>query len=115
MHHPPTAITSRRKRLIDGPDICAIFAEFGVALVLHGHTHRRELSWIDGKTGRIPVCGISSLSAYAGGHQTPGAWQMVEIAADGTGATLSERRITPQGNVVGMTPVYLDLNYKDLK
>ncbi len=110
MHHPPTKITSSRKRLIDGPEVCELFAEYGVALVLHGHTHARELSWIDGKTKRIPVVGIGSLSTHpARGHKRPGAWQMVEIFADDGSVILSERQITRGGSVAGMTPMRFDL------
>jgi nucleotide-binding universal stress UspA family protein len=87
MHHPPTAITSRRKGLADREAVCAVLAEAGAALVLHGHTHRPDLSWIDGggtDAPRIPVLGVPSFSlrprATGEGNDHPaGAWREIVL------------------------------------
>jgi 3',5'-cyclic AMP phosphodiesterase CpdA len=110
MHHPPTAITAPRRRLLDGAETCAVLAEAGAGLVLHGHTHRPDLSWIDGAAGRIPVMGVpsASLCAEAG---SPGAWRLIGLARSGGGwtATVTERAVTPAGDVRPFAPITLSL------
>lgn len=111
MHHPPTRVTPRRKGLVDGPAVRAVLAEAGAGLVLHGHTHAPDLSWIDATRGRIPVLGVPSFSMRAGMGHAPGAWRLIALATDGGGwtATLTERAITPDGDVTARTPVRLRL------
>ncbi len=57
IHHPPTSITRSRKALTDRAALCEVIAATGAELVLHGHTHRADLSWIDTAAGRVPVIG----------------------------------------------------------
>ena len=110
MHHPPTAITARRRRLIDGPETCAVLAAAGAGLVLHGHTHRPDLSWIDGAAGRIPVLGVPSASIHAGA-EIPGGWRLIALdrGARGWTATVTERAITPAGDLAPFAPFALPL------
>jgi len=101
MHHPPTPITKRRKGLLDGRAVRRVLAESGAALVLHGHTHRPELSWIGAEAGAIPVLGVSSFAMPAGLGQAPGAWHLIELARSTRTwtATVTERAITIEGGV----------------
>lgn len=109
MHHPPTPVAARRRSLTDAAEVRAALA--GAALVLHGHTHRPELSWIDGPHGRIPVLGAPGFAARPGFGEPPGAWRLLEIAPgpDGWRATVTERAITPSGEVHSRTPLVFAL------
>ncbi|MEM7507130.1 MAG: metallophosphoesterase [Pseudomonadota bacterium] len=111
MHHPPTPITSRRKGLADRTAMARMLNRAGAALVLHGHTHLREMSFLDGADGKIPVLGLPSFSMAPGHHQPPGAWRMLEIAED-TGnwrLTMRERGLDATSRIVERTPVRLTL------
>ncbi|MDT8344126.1 MAG: metallophosphoesterase [Thermohalobaculum sp.] len=106
IHHPPTPITVRRKALTDGPAVCAILARRGAGLVLHGHTHRRELSWIDGPAGRIPVLGAPSASARPGPGRDGAAWRLLRLrhTTSGWRLRLEERAATAAG-IEARTPL----------
>lgn len=111
IHHPPTPVTRWRKSLRDMAATARVLAEGGAALVLHGHTHRRDLSWIDAPHGRIPVLGIPSFSMAPGLKHPPGAWRMLHVRRGEGGATveIAERAITAEGGVVARTPLILRL------
>jgi len=67
IHHPPLAgIVNRRKALSDDAELTTVLAEFGVGLVLHGHSHRvsrHVLALKDG--GQALVLGAPSASSAA--------------------------------------------------
>lgn len=111
MHHPPTRITPRRRGLSDYQAVCATLAKGGAALVLHGHTHKSELSWINAPHGTIPVLGVPSFSMYASSRKSPGAWRMIRITISSTDwvAEITERKITESGMVHPLTPVMVRL------
>jgi 3',5'-cyclic AMP phosphodiesterase CpdA len=108
IHHPPRSKPSHRfKRLLDGPALCAVLAQHGAELVIHGHNHVHSLKWLDGPHGsKIAAVGVPSASeAPPGKHDaagynlyrvsgTPGAWRCEVIsrslADDGT--HVEERR-----------------------
>jgi 3',5'-cyclic AMP phosphodiesterase CpdA len=86
IHHPP--VPNRRhymKRLIDGPILCALLAEHGAELVLHGHNHEQQLMWLDGPKGRIPAVGVPSASAIVSTHDEPAAYNLYRVGG-GQGA-----------------------------
>jgi 3',5'-cyclic AMP phosphodiesterase CpdA len=105
VHHPPTQITKWRKSLIDREALCWVIAAHGAELVLHGHTHRADLSWIDTPAGRVPVIGAPSASMKPGIRHDAGAWRRLEISSrhpdEGPGwrLILSERRVTTEGKI----------------
>jgi predicted phosphodiesterase len=101
IHHPPTLITRRRKALSDRAALCKVIAAEGAELVLHGHTHRADLSWIDTGAGRVPVIGAPACGMKAGTGHDEGAWRRLEISQHGSGwqLVLRERRITTTGGV----------------
>lgn len=82
IHHPPTAMAKPRKALRDRRELVAAIAEAGAELVLHGHDHRNELSWIDDRAGRrIPVLGAPSASSPAS-VEHPGEWRMLSFSVE---------------------------------
>lgn len=101
IHHPPTPITTRRKGLTDGAAVVATIARHGAGMVLHGHTHKAELSWIDGPHGRIPVLGAPSASWEPGPGREGAAWRLLRLgpAPGGWRMTLAERAATPGGMI----------------
>lgn len=111
IHHPPTPITIRRKALANLQETADVIARGGASLVLHGHTHSRDLSWISAPHGRIPVLGAPSLSMSAGHRQAPGAWRSLRIRP-GTGQAslcVTERTITASLQISTRTPVEIAL------
>ncbi|MHA1528904.1 MAG: metallophosphoesterase family protein [Alphaproteobacteria bacterium] len=101
VHHPPTSITQSRKALTDRAALCEVIASTGAELVLHGHTHRADLSWIDTAAGRVPVIGAPACGMRPGVGLAAGAWRRLEISRHGPGwqLVLRERRVTPAGEV----------------
>lgn len=99
IHHPPTNLASPRKALRDRAALSAVLAEAGAALVLHGHDHRNELSWIDGAAGRIPVLGCPSASTPPGRGAAPAEWRLICIEETGAGWQLDilRRALGPTG------------------
>lgn len=78
VHHPPTRHdVSWRRRLEDGPALCAILARAGAELVLHGHTHRAVRDNIASARGAIPVLGVPATSSAVGSRR--GAYQVLAI------------------------------------
>jgi 3',5'-cyclic AMP phosphodiesterase CpdA len=74
IHHPPISPPARHfKRLVDGPDLCAVLARHGAELVIHGHDHLHSLIELKGPRGPIPVVGVPSASeAPPGEHHRAG-------------------------------------------
>lgn len=102
VHHPPTSITLRRKALTDRAALRRVIAAHGAELVLHGHTHRADLSWIDTDAGRVPVIGAPACGMRTGTRYDQGAWRRLEISRRQAGwqLILRERRIDAAGDVV---------------
>jgi 3',5'-cyclic AMP phosphodiesterase CpdA len=80
IHHPPT-YTRRHymKRLTDAPIFRALLAAHGCELLLHGHNHEQQLTWLDGPTARIPAVGVPSASAIISTHDEPAAYNLYRI------------------------------------
>lgn len=101
VHHPPLDGTVRaRKRLLDAPALCAVLAQEGVELVLHGHSHRSHLQEMETASGVAPVIGVPSASAT---HPEAAAWHLYHIApvAGGWQVTLTARRHAQGGMETG--------------
>jgi 3',5'-cyclic AMP phosphodiesterase CpdA len=101
VHHPPTEVTDWRRSLWNRAELRQVIATEGAELVLHGHTHRADFSWIDTPAGRVPVLGAPSASMAHGTRYDPAAWRRLAFTRDGTGwrLTLQERRIGRSGAV----------------
>lgn len=79
VHHPPTRQdVSWRRRLTDGPALCALLASAGAELLLHGHTHRAVRDAIPSARGPIPALGIPATSSARRSRR--GAYQLFGIA-----------------------------------
>ena len=102
IHHPPTEVAKWRKALHDRAEVAAAIARAGAELVLHGHTHRADLSWIDTPRGRVPVIGPPASGMLPGRDRDAGAWRRLEFRRDGAGwlLDLRERRVTLQGGAI---------------
>ncbi len=85
IHHPPTDITIPRKHLRDRAALAAVIGAAGGAIVLHGHNHKNQLSWIDGPKGRVPVLGTPSASVPVGDSFQPAEWRLLTISESGAG------------------------------
>jgi 3',5'-cyclic AMP phosphodiesterase CpdA len=85
IHHPPETPPRRRlRRLIDAAEFRRVLAAHGADLVLHGHDHRRAITWLDGPEQKIPAVGAPSASAQtAHHHENAGGYNVFQIAANG--------------------------------
>ena len=64
IHHPPLpGIVKRRKCLTDSQLFIDILERCGAELVLHGHAHVSTVTSLLALAGKIPVVGVSSVSA----------------------------------------------------
>lgn len=94
IHHPPTEMSRPRKALRDRKAVAAVIAEEGAELILHGHNHRNQLSWIEGAAARIPVLGAPSASGPAGRGAEPAEWRLLNVASEGDGYRIGVLRRT---------------------
>ena len=107
MHHPPTHITSRRKGLADHKAVCQELSKQKPALVLHGHTHHAELSWINTTHDAIPVLGIPSFSLSRHDGRYSGAWRMIEVHKEKSDwiILITERTLDEEDNLQSLAPL----------
>jgi 3',5'-cyclic AMP phosphodiesterase CpdA len=103
IHHPPIAApgSSRHKRLVDAPALCDAIAEAGAELVIHGHHHVHERATIPGPHGDVPVIGVPSASATAGGRHHAAAYNLYRIdgAAGAFTCEVISRGLLPAGAI----------------
>ena len=100
IHHPPDRLlASGRRGLKDVDAVREVLASGCVDLVLHGHTHKASLTYLDTARGRAPVIGVPSASSDGTAHP-PGAWAMIDIDTDTRTVHLT-RRGFPRGGEGG--------------
>ncbi|HNP28165.1 MAG: metallophosphoesterase [Nitrospira sp.] len=64
IHHPPlTHSVAWRKRLTNALQLEAVLNRHPVDLILHGHTHKSSLAYLNTPDRAIPVVGVPSASA----------------------------------------------------
>ncbi len=96
IHHPPFDI-GFQKRLNDFDELAAALRRQGADLILHGHTHKGTTHQLKGPNGPIPVVGVPSASARAGGKDDPAAWNLVIIDGEpGSWSVQVEKRVVAQ-------------------
>ena len=102
IHHPPLgSATARHKRLTDAGAFGEAIAAAGAELIIHGHDHVHELSWLAGPSGRVPAIGVPSASAAAASARHAGAYNLYRVGGV-SGAWTCEvisRGILPSGAV----------------
>lgn len=82
IHHPPFVEEGRwYKRLTDYEAFNEMIARVGAELVLHGHTHRRNVMYLDGPMGNVPVVGVPSAASGLEGKHEPGRYNLYKIDA----------------------------------
>jgi 3',5'-cyclic AMP phosphodiesterase CpdA len=81
IHHPPVrGAAALHKRLFGIGLFQKTVMRHGAELVLHGHTHQPTVHMIQGKTGDVPVVGVSSTSQLPGGHMPAAGYNIFEIS-----------------------------------
>ncbi len=101
LHHPPFSRgTSIARGLNDAQSFQQMIARVGAELIVHGHNHRRAVSYI---AGAVPVVGVVSASLARGMPSHRAGYNMFEI--DGTTKshriTASTRGILRGGSEIG--------------
>ena len=82
IHHPPFVEKGRwYKRLTDYEAFNAMIKRVGAELILHGHTHRRNVMYLDGPTAKVPVVGVPSAASGLEGKHEPGRYNLYTIDA----------------------------------
>lgn len=101
IHHPPSGPCKRRKHLRDKGAFAAVLARAGAELVLHGHNHRAQMSWLDGAVGRVPVIGAPSASIGPGFHDDLAEWRRFTVSrqAEGFSVDMLRRRLADNGGL----------------
>lgn len=89
IHHPPAKKPIHwAGRLIGTPQLHDIVRTHGAELILHGHTHRATIEWLDGPNGPVPLVGVPSASRSPGPDRRGAGWNLFEITGGpGTWAT----------------------------
>ncbi|RAH99266.1 metallophosphatase [Acuticoccus sediminis] len=91
IHHPPDAsLASGRRGLTDVTAVREVLAAGCADLVLHGHTHKPSLTFLETPRGRAAVIGVPSASSDGSSHP-PGAWAMIDIDTDARTVHLTRR------------------------
>lgn len=111
IHHPPVRnAVPQHKRLFGIGRFGRIMKRHGAELVLHGHSHDPSLNFLDGADGPVPVVGVAAAGQAPGGKHAPAQYNLIDIAADGTGWNL---KLTRRG-LEGATLPPADLEVRDL-
>lgn len=101
MHHPPTRMTPRRKGLAEMSRVQRALSR--AALILHGHTHRADLSTFAGPHGPVPVIGVPSFSMTPTGRHPAGAWRLLSF--EGNTLTVAEHALASDMTIRTRTPL----------
>jgi 3',5'-cyclic AMP phosphodiesterase CpdA len=80
VHHLPVdGATKWKSRLLHAGRLRAVIAKAGAELILHGHTHRVSVNWINGKTQPVPVVGVQAASLQPSREKRGAGWNLFEI------------------------------------
>lgn len=83
IHHPPVrGATNTAKRLFGIGRFKKMIAKHGAELVLHGHTHKATVHWIEGPKDRVPVVGVAAAGQSFGGRKPAGHYNIFDISGE---------------------------------
>jgi 3',5'-cyclic AMP phosphodiesterase CpdA len=106
IHHPPVrGAAAFHKRLIGAGLMRRVLRQAGAELVLHGHTHRDSVHFIEGPDGRkVPVVGVPAAGQAPGGHRPAGRYNLFTIMPGprGWSVAMQEYGITALTEPVGL-------------
>lgn len=100
IHHPPFVEKGRYfKRLTDHHAFSQMIEKTGAELILHGHTHRRNVTFLKGPQSPVPVVGVPSASSGLDGKHEPSRYNLFTIKQQNNGwhCLHTERGITAKG------------------
>jgi len=105
IHHPPLAPQKPAhwyRRLVGADRLRKVVREAGADLILHGHTHHDDLTWIVGRDGPVPVVGVPSASNGPGGKRPGARFNLFEIDGEPHAwrCRMIERGLTTPGRPV---------------
>lgn len=94
IHHPPHKGGATIFRgLRDAPAFEAILARHGADLVIHGHNHKKSVTYRPGPNGtQVPIVGVASGSAVPGDPEHRAAYHLYRIDCSGPVAITMEVR-----------------------
>jgi 3',5'-cyclic AMP phosphodiesterase CpdA len=80
IHHPPLpGMNTPRKALTDAAQLKSVLMEQGCNLVLHGHNHFSMMTWLDTRTGAVPIIGAPSASINGDAKHEAAGWNHFNI------------------------------------
>lgn len=83
IHHPPAKKPMHwAGRLIGTARMRELIHRHGAELILHGHTHRSTIEWLDGPDRPVPLVGVPSASRNPGPDRRGAGWNLFEIEGD---------------------------------
>ncbi|MER2607158.1 MAG: metallophosphoesterase [Siculibacillus sp.] len=92
IHHPPARRPDHwAGRLIGTSRMREVIRAHGAELILHGHTHRATVEWLEGRDRPVPLVGVPSASRNPGSERRGAGWNLFEI--DGTPGAWRTTRI----------------------
>ena len=105
IHHPPLPGQAKPTRALrDAADLERALLRYGAELVLHGHNHYDMLAWLTVTSGKFPIVGIGSVSAYRRRRkETLARYNMYRICPGSTRGAIeliSRGLLDPDGPVV---------------
>jgi 3',5'-cyclic AMP phosphodiesterase CpdA len=118
IHHPPlSGLATARRGLKDAKLFQRLLEKSGAELVLYGHNHKPELTWLDTVSGPLALIGGASASA-ARMHKDEALAQYNLLTFFKTDQGLRVRQIVrgltvPDGPVVKLSETVLDLRQYD--
>ena len=80
IHHPPAKKAIHwAGRLIGTSRMRDVIQHHGAELILHGHTHRATVEWLEGPQRPVPLVGVPSASRAPGPDRRGAGWNLFEI------------------------------------
>lgn len=92
IHHPPAGPTHGLHKRLNGAMLFRrAVARSGAELVLHGHTHRVSIAYIEGTDRRVPVVGVPAAGETGVGRAPAGRYNWFEIGGDNRSPRIAMR------------------------